>query len=137
MKYFLGLFFFFLIQNVSAIDPDRLKFSYKTYEGDMDLPCRHFAVDEYKMDFDVTCKNESGFYKLFRTHVVLSQYQRPMTPQNTYELLYWVTDKTTNKIYSNGSSLWLNSLEKNTFHSLTIGQSVDNDTAGLYLDIKP
>jgi hypothetical protein len=131
------LFLFLLSFSALAIDPERLKFSYQSYEGDIILECRHFAIDEYKMDFDVTCKNQNGFYKLFRTHVVLSQYQRPMTPQNTYELLYWVTDKTTNKISSNGSSLWLNAFEKNTFHSLTIGQSVDNDTAGLYLDIKP
>lgn len=131
------LFLFLISFSTLAIDPERLKFSYKSYEGDIILECRHFAIDEYKMDFDVTCKNQNGFYKLFRTHVVLSQFQRPMNPQNTYELLYWVTDKTTHQISSNGSSLWLNTFEKNTFHSLTIGQSVDNDTAGLYLDIKP
>lgn len=118
-----------------SLTPEQVKFSYKSFEGDKDLKCFHEYADEFKFDWNVTCKDQSTFFKLFRVHLSLSQYSHPTAPQTTYEVLYWVTDKTTNQVYGNGSSLWLNTKNKSEFHSLTMGQSVDADTAGLYLEI--
>ncbi|MFZ4715584.1 MAG: hypothetical protein ACOYL6_17805 [Bacteriovoracaceae bacterium] len=121
-----------------AIESEQMNFKYMNYEGDMILHCKHFAIDEYKFDWDLTCKNETGsFFKKFRAHVALSKYGHPTPPLSTYEVLYWVTDLTNNQTYGTGTSLWFNFNNDADFHSLTISQSVDNDTAGLYLDIKP
>lgn len=118
-----------------TLTPERLKFSYKTFEGDKDLKCFHEYADEFKFDWNVTCKDTESFYKIFRVHLSLSQYSHPTPPQTTYEVLYWVTDRTTNHISGNGTSFWLNLKNKSDFHGLTMSQSVDADTAGLYLEI--
>lgn len=118
-----------------GLTPERLKFSYKTFEGDKDLKCFHEYADEFKFDWNVTCKDQATFYKIFRVHLSLAQYGHPTSPRSTYEVLYWVTDRTTNHVYGTGTSFWLNTKNTSEFHSLTMGQSVDSDTAGLYLDI--
>lgn len=118
-----------------SLTPEQLKFSYKTFEGDKDLKCFHEYADEFKFDWNVTCKDQNTFYKIFRVHLSLKQYSHPTPPNSTFEVLYWVTDRTTNHVYGNGTSFWLNTKNKSEFHSLTMGQSVDSDTAGLYLEI--
>ena len=124
--------------SASALEPEQMKFTYMTYEGDQILHCKHFPVDEFKFDWDVTCKNENGsFYKLYRAHVSLSKYSRPSIPMTTYEVLYWVTEKSSGQIYGSSTSLWFNFKNEADFHGLTISQSVEKETAGLYLDIKP
>ncbi len=123
---------------VYAIDGEKMNFTYQSYEGDLNMKCKHFPIDEFKIDWDVTCKDNKGYYKLFRAHVRLAKYTRPVIPMSTYEVLYWVTDRTvSNNPVGSSSSLWFNFKNDAEFHGLTISQAVDKETAGLYLDIKP
>lgn len=134
--FFLAILLF--SSSLFAIEPEQMKFTYMSYEGDQILKCKHFATDEFKFDWDVTCKNEGGsFYKIFRAHVSLAKYHHPTPPKSTYEVLYWVTDRTTGQVYGSSTSLWFNFNNDADFNGLTISQSVDQETAGLYLDIKP
>ena len=128
----------FITLSASALEPEQMKFTYMTYDGDQILHCKHFAIDEFKFDWDVTCKNKEGtFYKLYRAHVSLAKYSRPSIPMTTYEVLYWVTEKSSGQVYGSSTSLWFNFKNEADFHGLTISQSVEKETAGLYLDIKP
>ena len=137
MKFLLPFLCLFSL-SLWAIEPEQMKFTYMTYDGDQILHCKHFPIDEFKFDWDVTCKNESGsFYKLYRAHVSLSKYSRPSIPMTTYEVLYWVTERTSGQVYGSSTSLWFNFKNEADFHGLTISQSVEKETAGLYLDIKP
>jgi hypothetical protein len=121
-------------QTIQAKIPhSALKFQYMSFEGDEVLNCKHNTIDEFEIDYDVFCGDSAQ--KKFRVHLALSRFERNSIPQNTYELLYWVTDYQTNPITNNGSSLWLNLREKTNFEGLTISQSVSKDTAGLYLTI--
>src|SRR3989338_9084679 len=94
-----------LIFSTSVFAKDRIEFSsenlsfkYMSFEGDEVLSCKHKYTDEFHYDLDVECGENKT--KKFRVHLSLKRYERPMEPKNTYELLYWVTDFTIEKLSS-------------------------------------
>jgi hypothetical protein len=128
------------------LKPEMLSFQYSSYgqkrQGPGPRPpaaaanCTHVIEDDLSQDWTVECVTVEGARKLFRVHLWLKGYFRPQQPQATYELLYWVTDRTRGQTTATGTSLWFHFRETASLQSLTAGQSVDDDTAGLYLDVR-
>jgi hypothetical protein len=111
-----------------------LKFQYIPYESKQTENCTHVLADERMQDWSVTCGT-----KKFTVHLWLTEYRRDAIPQLSMELLYWVSDHSRGGVspQDTGTSLWFHFREATSFYSLAVKQGVDNDTAGLYLDIIP
>ncbi len=113
---------------------DTLTFSYEPFENGTILTCTHSLEDANAQDWNVTCKNAAGnTEKSYRVHLWVTSYERTSVPKLSYELLYWVTDKKSGE--SAGSTTWLHLKDASSLYGLDVRQSVDADTAGLYLKI--
>lgn len=136
MKYLLILLFSFSC--FAKLKSENMKFTYRSYDGQINYQCDHKIVNDLANIWDLYCFDESNnLKKKFSTTVRVSRYSRTRSPQNSYELIYRITEKPspTQRIGS-GSTHWINLEKDGPLHSLTLSQSVENDTAGIYLEIK-
>jgi|GEM_PF-1881153 len=130
------------------LTPEMIRFTYESY-GDargvdgrrilrgQGVKCKHEIEAELSQDWKVECVTAEGAPRRYRVHLWLTGYSHRAEPLSTYELLYWVTDRSKpEKIQGTGGSLWFNFRNVADLHSITAGQTVENDTAGLYLDVK-
>ena len=110
----------------------KYKFIYKSFDGQIIKNCTYKPINEW-YDYEVKCDE-----KVFSVHLLVRSYTRQLTPKTTIEVLYWINNKTVpNRIEGSGSSIWFDLTEKTAFEAITVSQSTDQDTAGLYLYIKP
>lgn len=109
---------------------EALRFRYETYDKQKALSCKHQLAGEVSpYDWDVKCYDETGrLLKRFDVHLALSVYQRTALPRTSIELLYWISGL--------GATTWFHFDEKTAPSSLSSGQTVDQGTAGLYLEVK-
>lgn len=122
----------------AQLDETKMKFTYRSYDGQTNYVCDHKLVNDLAHIWDLYCFDENNqLKKKFSATVWVSKYSRDRSPENTYELIYRVTQRiSSTQIKHTGSTNWIN-LEKNSpLASLTLSQSIEDDTAGLYLEIK-
>jgi hypothetical protein len=120
------------------LNPESLTFVYQDYSGETRFRCQQRLENELSQDWIVECHNEIGeVKKAYRVHLWVTRYERKVQPKVSFEILYWLTDllKMSVAKTSTGSTTWVNLKEPSDLHSLSLSQSVDLDTAGLYLDI--
>jgi hypothetical protein len=120
------------------ITPEMLRFRYQAFDGSVVLQCHHEIQNELSQDWKVQCQNPEGTMKRsYVVHLWLTAYSRQQAPRLSYELLYWISDHShPAKIQSSGSTIWFHLNDPSALHSLQASESVENDTAGLYLDLK-
>ena len=118
-----------------------LTFRYTTFDAGSDYACKHFLQDADTQDWDVQCFDTKGIVKKHYTvHLWISLYNHPTPPQTSLEILYWLTDLSVpNAAQGSGATTWVNlnpRLDASAINGLQLSQSVDSDTAGLYLTIQ-
>ena len=118
---------------ILRLKPEQLKFQYIPYEDQGITSCQHVIENELAQDWNVKCDK-----KIFSVHLWLTEYSFSQAPEYGLELLYWVNDRSRGgQSVDTGTSLWMKFKNKNQIDSLTAKQGVENDTAGLYLEINP
>jgi len=115
------------------ITPEMIRFTYAPWEGGQWLKCRHELDDPAAQDWSVVCGDNE---KIYRVHLWLKLYTRPVRPQASYELLFWVTDRTQpRRIVNVGHTTWFHMKDPASLDRISTREAVDNDTGGLYLDM--
>jgi hypothetical protein len=115
------------------LKPEQIKFQYIPYEDQGITNCQHVIENELAQDWSVKCGE-----KKFSVHLWLTEYNFSQAPEYGLELLYWVNDRSRGgQSVDTGTSLWMKFKNKSQIDSLTAKQGVENDTAGLYLEITP
>ena len=124
------------------LTPTQLKFTYQNFEGDLNVHCTHSLEDADAHDWLVHCekakiarKGIKAFTRDYRVHLWLTKYERTLTPKLSLEILYWVTDRTTSPATGHSTTNWLHFKEPSQLTGTSFSVGVDQDTAGLYLDI--
>lgn len=120
-------------KSIEKIPHNAMKFQYMSFDGETILNCKHNKINEW-YDWEVYCGPNRE--KVYSVHLALSLYKRNVIPKNSYELLYWVTDRTSkNGLQSYGTTVWVHLQEPSPFYRIQASVSVENDIAGLYLTI--
>lgn len=115
------------------ITPEMLRFSYRPFEEGEALSCRHKIKDAQAQDWEVFC----GERKKYVVHLWVTAYARDTRPRLSYEILYWVTDVgRPDRSSSSGATTWVHLQDPAALDAIETRQSVDNDTAGLYLELR-
>lgn len=122
------------------ITAEKIRFHYSTFEPWITLPCTHQIEHGPSQDWKVVCEDSDQRYrKEYVVHLWVKAYKRDRFPRLSYELLYWVTDRSssTGRPSGTGATIWFHLNDPTSLHSIQASQSVENDTAGLYLEFKP
>lgn len=120
-----------------ALQPEQLKFRYESFDGGVSLACAHFLEDALSQDWAVKCPDPEGRDRIYRVHLWVTTYRRSVEPRASHEVLYWITDRTRlPTITGTGTTVWFHMREDAPLSGIDVGQSVENDTAGLYLNIR-
>lgn len=118
------------------ITPDNLKFTYQSHDGEISLKCTHALEDAMSQDWLVTCSDaEKEMQRTYRVHLWVTAYERQVQPKLSLEILYWVTDITRETPVGSSSTIWFHLNDPSSLNSIQISQGVENDTAGLWLEI--
>lgn len=122
-----------------AVKSQRLKFRYEQFEGPAAYDCRQTLADELSQDWNVECLDELGAVKKrYRVHLWLTEYRRETEPRTSLELLYWVTDQSVPaESNGTGTTVWFHLKNQADLALIQVSQSVEKDTAGLYLEMVP
>ncbi len=116
--------------------PEELSFRFESYEGSESLACTHAAVDAIRWDWRVSC-GEGNASRRFLVHFVPTFYSSTRAPRLTLETLYYVLPSGPRGAAGTGGSAWYKFEDDTALHEITLGQSVESDTAGLYLRYRP
>jgi hypothetical protein len=124
-----------LLTSVS-INAATMKFKYQSYDGELIYDCDHKIANDIMKIYDVYCFDQQNrLKKKFSANVIISQYTRSFAPKTSLEIIYRVTDSTRAMPEHGGSTHWVHMHESSPVSHLSLSQSVENDIAGLYLDI--
>ena len=117
---------------------EHLRFVHQPMQGSNDLTCTHKLVNELSQDWDVLCKDQDGkVRRSYSVHLWVSRYGHKVGPKVSYEVLFWIDDRTQPKdIKSLGATTWFHLNEDTSLHSLQLNQIVDNGLSNLELEIK-
>jgi hypothetical protein len=118
------------------VTPQMLRFQYATSDGQITLDCKPSLENAESQDWSVICGTGQDVRK-YRVHLWVTMYERPVLPKQSYEVLYWVTDLNGSKAIDSGTTVWFNFKEPADLYTLSVNVSLDQDTAGLYLDLNP
>ena len=122
-------------QNVD-LQPGQLTFRYEQFDGGSSLSCEKYLADAASQDWDVKCSDETGkVVKSYLVHLWVTVYRRDFEPRTSYEVLYWITDFSRSVPESAGTTVWFHVRDASELSGIDVSQSVENDTAGLYLSI--
>ena len=112
-----------------------MRFVYRTFEGDLNIVCKHhLASDASPYDWKVECYDGATQFADYTAHVALSFYDHTSgSSKFSIELLYWVTG--TNLPSEVGTTTWFNFATKSDLQGISVSQTVEHATAGLYLEI--
>lgn len=120
------------------ISKDQIRFFYQSFDGQTTYACEHQIENELGQDWSVICRDEAGKRrKEYGVHLWLKAVRRTRQPKLSYELLYWVTDRTGPQVrkYS-GTTIWFHLNETSKINRIEAGMSVENDFARLQLELK-
>ena len=120
------------------IKAENLKFTLQPVQGAVDTTCAHTLTNAASQDWEVLCKDSSGVVKnKFAVHLWVSRYGHASGPKVSFEVLYWVDDRTkANDIKSVGTTVWFHLNEDTSIHSLQLNQFVENGLSALEIEIK-
>lgn len=111
------------IRNELPIRPEMLSLTYRADEGDWSYPCKaEFLYPNNPYDFKVRCQNRT-----FTVHLAITKLTRSATPQQRYEILYWVN--------GDGATSWLTFEKESPLIHYTASQSIRGEPASLLLEI--
>lgn len=117
------------------LSAEKLKFSYQSYDGDLNLRCTHKLDNELSQDWGVYCINDN-IKREYSVHLWVTRYTKKVVPKSSFEILYWVKESfPTSNSYS--TTNWIHLIEESKFFAAQLSVGVDNDSAGLYLEILP
>jgi hypothetical protein len=102
---------------------ENLKFKYLSFDGETNLACTHVLENPKSQDWRVLCGQKN-----FLVHLWVTAYRRTVEPRLSLEILYWVNGR--------GGTSWIHLKDAASLHSLYMSQSVEEDTTGLYMDLK-
>jgi hypothetical protein len=115
------------------ITPEMARFNYRPFEEGEALACEHQLKDPAAQDWEVSC----GDQKKYVVHLWVTAYTHESEPRMSYEILYWVTDMSRpDHTSSSGATTWVHLKDPSALAAIETRQSVDNDTAGLYLELR-
>ena len=125
----------------AALQASSLNFRYTTFDPGSDYACKHYLQDADAHDWDVQCFDAQGVVKKHYTvHLWISLYNHPTAPQTSVEILYWLTDLSVPQaVQGVGATTWMHfnpKMDLGAINGLQLSQSVEGDTAGLYLTVK-
>lgn len=128
MKVLLVIVFFTFCASASAA----MHFRYEPNEGAEAIECTHKQIKDLP-DWDIECGE-----KKFSAHVIVRPYFHERAPKTKIEILYWVVEpgkkpRDTNIFHS--SSFMVRLKEKTDLYSVSLSQGVENDFAGLTLEL--
>jgi len=120
------------------ITADRIKFVHQPMQGQNDLTCTHKLINELSQDWEVLCKDKADKVKRsYSVHLWVSRYGHSNGPKVSFEVLFWVDDKTMPKdIKTLGTTTWFHLTEDTSLHALQLNQIVDNGLSSLELEVK-
>ena len=122
------------------ITPKMLSFDYSTSEGDFTLDCTPTLKDALSQDWLVNCGTAATSTRQYLVHLWVTMYERPLAPEQSYEVLYWITDlskDSTPAANASSTTIWFNFDKTTTFTQLDIRLGVENDNASLHMVINP
>lgn len=116
------------------LEASNLKFSYQSFDGTFSAKCRHEIESILSQDWKVLCE-EGSFKREYSVHLWVTRYTKKIAPKTSIETLYWVTERYPKHVgYS--STNWIHMADESLFHGASLSVGVDNEIAGLYLEIK-
>jgi hypothetical protein len=111
------------IRNELPIRPEMLKLAYQPDDGETGVPCRaEFLYPDNPYDFKVRCQNRT-----FAVHLAITKLTRSVTPQQRYEILYWVNGE--------GATSWLTFQNESPLVHYQASQSIKGEPAALMLEL--
>ncbi len=119
------------------LKPEQLTFRYQQYDGETSLGCVEYLANPDSQDWDVKCADATGaVVKHYVVHLWVTVYHRTVEPKTSYEVLYWITDFSRATPVGAGTTVWFHVRDESQLSGIDVSQSVEDDTAGLYLSIK-
>lgn len=120
------------------IKAENLKFTLQPVQGAVDTVCTHTLSNAASQDWEVLCKDSNGTVRnKYMVHLWVSRYGHASGPKVSFEVLYWVDDRSkANDIKSVGTTVWFHLKEETSIHSLQLNQFVDNGSSALEIEIK-
>ncbi len=120
------------------IKAENIRFVHQPAQGPNELTCTHKLVNELSQDWDVICRDKSDkVARSYSVHLWVSRYGHANGPKVSFEVLYWIDDRTVAKdIKSLGTTTWFHLNEDTSLHSLQLNQIVDNGLSSLELELK-
>lgn len=122
-----------LLLSTSAFAEIVYKATYRSFDGQTTWPCQVKLEDDLGKNYGIFCYEGSVLKRSYSAHLVLHKYHMKMKPYNKYELLYWITDRKTRE--SSSTTIWFNTVDQSQMHSANVSLGVDDDLAGLYLNV--
>jgi hypothetical protein len=120
-----------------ALHADAMRFAFRNFDGDIDITCGHsLASPDSPYDWKVQCFNPGAAtpFAEYTAHVALTPYDHADGPTKfSLELLYWVMG--THLPSEVGTTAWYHFAAKSDLRGISVAQTVENGTAGLYLEI--
>jgi hypothetical protein len=115
--------------------PDNLHFRYESFDGSVQAACTHALESAASQDWAVHCEDSKGLEREYRVHLWITEYTHSESPKMSLEILYWVTPLGSQAAAPSSSTIWLHFAEPSAPVGFSLAQGLENDTAGLYLDI--
>ena len=123
-----------LDENFKSLSHGDISFKYKSFDGQIYYNCKHNKINQWG-DWKVYCGE--NLEKKFSARVALRKYTRPRLPKTSFEVLFWITNKSTSSYEGTGTTFWFHLKDVADYQEVSVSQATDNDTAGLYLTIDP
>jgi len=123
---------FFLISSIYAsnltITPAMLKFIYQPVE-DSAVPCTHQLHNAESQDWKVFCGKRE-----YLVHLWVKEFFK--ADETSFEVLYWVTDRSFKQPLDYGSTSWIHLKGKSALSSLDFSEQVENGLASLNVIVR-
>lgn len=116
------------------LEAKNLKFSYQSYDASSIVKCTHEIENELSQDWKILCQ-DSTFKREYSVHLWVTRYTKKVAPRTSIETLYWVTERYPEQGKGYSSTNWVHLAEETPFYGANLSVGVDNETAGLYLEI--
>lgn len=124
--------FLFTTSVFANLRDDQIRFKYASFDGQIVHQCTHKKINEW-YDWEVNCAD-----KVFSAHISLKKHFYEIQPKTIYEIMFWITNKTNpTKLDGTGSTIWVELNKQSDYSKITVSQSTEADTAGLFLYITP
>ena len=137
MKKLIGLTVALFLGSSQLLWATQMSFKYQSFDGEQIVPCNYKLINEMAQDWQVICEKDT-FKRQYTVHLWITEFPKQNEPKLSAEVLYWVTEVGGPAPHkSNGSTIWFHLKDNTRMQGITVSQSVENDSAGLYLDFRP